>query len=92
MLLNRFQNRIALVMVALLLVVIASLSLAVQLATNRAVDAQARQQLEAGSRVLSQLLANRARKLSDAVQLLAADPDFRELINSVCEVSIIIFP
>lgn len=82
MLLNRFQNRIALVMVALLLVVIASLSLAVQLATNRAVDAQARQQLEAGSRVLSQLLANRARKLSDAVQLLAADPDFRELINS----------
>ncbi len=82
MLLNRFQNRIALVMVALLLVVIASLSLAVQLATNRAVDAQARQQLEAGSRVLSQLLANRARKLGDAVQLLAADPGLRELIRS----------
>lgn len=82
MLLNRFQNRIALVMVALLLVVIASLSLAVQLATNRAVDAQARQQLEGGSRVLSQLLANRARKLDDAVQLLVVDPAFRQLLRN----------
>ena len=82
MLRNSFQGRIASVLVLLLLVVIAALYVAVQTATNAAVRAQAREQLEVGSLVFQQLLEVRGRQLHDAVQVLVADFGFKDAVAS----------
>ena len=82
MLRSSFQGRIASVLVLLLLVVIAALYVAVQTATNAAVRAQAREQLEVGSLVFQQLLEVRGRQLHDAVQVLVADFGFKDAVAS----------
>ena len=77
-----FQARIACVLILLLLVVVGALTVAVKVATNDAVRAQAREQLEVGTRVFERLLDVRGRRLRDGVQLLAADFGFRDAVAS----------
>jgi diguanylate cyclase (GGDEF)-like protein len=77
-----FQARIASVLIVLLLVVIGALFFAVKVATGDAVQRQAREQLDVGTRVFEGLLDIRGKRLSDAVQLLAADFGFRDAVAS----------
>jgi diguanylate cyclase (GGDEF)-like protein len=77
-----FQARIAGVLIALLLVVIAAVFFAVKVATGDAVHKQAQAQLKVGSRVFERLIDQRGRQLRDAVQLLAADFGFRDAVAS----------
>lgn len=77
-----FQARIASVLIVLLLVVIGAVFVAVKVATGDAVQRQAREQLEVGTRVFEGLLDIRGKRLSDAVQLLAADFGFRDAVAS----------
>ena len=77
-----FQARIACVLILLLLVVVGALTVAVKVATNDAVRAQARDQLQVGTRVFERLLDMRGRRLRDGVQLLAADFGFRDAVSS----------
>ncbi len=79
---NSFQARIACVLILLLLVVVGALTVAVKVATNDAVRAQAREQLQVGTRVFERLLDMRGRRLRDGVQLLAADFGFRDAVSS----------
>ncbi|MEO8489866.1 EAL domain-containing protein [Pseudomonas sp.] len=79
---NSFQARVASVLILLLLVVIGALYFSVKAATRSAVLGQAMDQLEVGSRVFERLLEVRGRRLSDGVQLLAADFGFREAVAS----------
>ncbi|WP_296252961.1 putative bifunctional diguanylate cyclase/phosphodiesterase [Pseudomonas sp. UBA4194] len=79
---SSFQARIACVLILLLLVVVGALTVAVKVATNEAVRAQARDQLQVGTRVFERLLDTRGRRLRDGVQLLAADFGFRDAIAS----------
>ncbi|RZA27842.1 MAG: hypothetical protein EOP02_09165, partial [Proteobacteria bacterium] len=67
---NSFQARIACVLILLLSVVVGALTVAVKVATNDAVRAQAREQLQVGTRVFERLLDVRGRRLRDGVQLL----------------------
>lgn len=77
-----FQARIASVLIVLLLVVIGALFFAVKVATGDAVQRQAREQLDVGTRVFEGLLDMRGKRLSDAVQLLATDFGFRDAVAS----------
>ena len=77
-----FQARIAGVLIALLLVVVAAVFFAVKVATSDAVHKQAHAQLKVGSRVFERLIDQRGRQLRDAVQLLAADFGFRDAVAS----------
>ena len=79
---NSFQARIACVLILLLSVVVGALTIAVKVATNDAVRAQAREQLQVGTRVFERLLDVRGRRLRDGVQLLAADFGFRDAVSS----------
>ena len=79
---NSFQARIACVLILLLSVVVGALTVAVKVATNDAVRAQAREQLQVGTRVFERLLDVRGRRLRDGVQLLAADFGFRDAVSS----------
>lgn len=79
---NSFQARIACVLILLLSVVVGALTVAVKVATNDAVRAQAREQLQVGTRVFERLLDVRGRRLRDGVQLLAADFGFRDAVAS----------
>lgn len=77
-----FQARIASVLIVLLLVVIGAVFFAVKVATGDAVQREAREQLDVGTRVFEGLLDIRGKRLSDAVQLLAADFGFRDAVAS----------
>ncbi|MGV8920335.1 MAG: EAL domain-containing protein [Pseudomonas sp.] len=79
---SSFQARIACVLILLLLVVIGAVYFAVNVATKDAVDTQAREQLEVGTRVFERLLGIRGRQLRDGVQLVAADFGFRDAVAS----------
>jgi diguanylate cyclase (GGDEF)-like protein len=79
---NSFQARIACVLILLLSVVVGALTVAVKVATNDAVRAQAREQLQVGTRVFERLLDVRGRRLRDGVQLLSADFGFRDAVSS----------
>jgi len=83
-----FQARIAAVLIVLLLVVIGAVFFAVKVATGDAVQRQAREQLEVGTRVFEGLLDIRGKRLSDAVQLLATDFGFRDAVASADSVTI----
>ncbi|MCD5995137.1 EAL domain-containing protein [Pseudomonas sp. CDFA 602] len=77
-----FQARIAGVLIALLIIVVAAVFVAVKVATGDAVRTQAQAQLEVGSRVFERLIDLRGKRLRDAVQLLAADFGFRDAVAS----------
>ena len=79
---SSFQARIAGVLILLLLVVIGAITVAVKVATNGAVQTQAAEQLQLGTRVFERLLDVRGRRLRDGVQLLAADFGFRDAVAS----------
>ncbi|SDS73750.1 diguanylate cyclase/phosphodiesterase [Pseudomonas asplenii] len=79
---SSFQARIAVVITLLLLVVVGALYLSVKVATNEAVQSQARTQLAVGTRVFERLLDVQSRRLGDGVQLLAADFGFRDAVSS----------
>ncbi|MDB5983097.1 MAG: diguanylate cyclase, partial [Pseudomonas sp.] len=79
---NSFQARIACVLTLLLLVVVGAVYFAVKAATNDAVQTQAQEQLEVGTRVFERLLSIRGRQLRDGVQLVAADFGFRDAVAS----------
>lgn len=79
---NSFQSRIAVPLVLLLLAVIGALYFAVKVATGAALQAQLRDELGVGGRVLEQLIELRGRQLGDAVQVLAADFGFKEALAS----------
>ncbi len=79
---SSFQARIAVVLTLLLLVVIGALYFSVKVATNEAVQRQARAQLDVGTRVFERLLDVQSRRLGDGVQLLAADFGFRDAVSS----------
>jgi HAMP domain-containing protein len=79
---NSFQSRIACVLTLLLLVVVGAVYFAVKAATNDAVQTQAQEQLEVGTRVFERLLGIRGRQLRDGVQLVAADFGFRDAVAS----------
>jgi diguanylate cyclase (GGDEF)-like protein len=77
-----FQARIACVLIALLLVVVAAVFFAVKAATGDAVRSQAQTQLEVGSRVFEDLMDMRGKRLRDGVQLMSADFGFRDAVAS----------
>ena len=77
-----FQARIAFVLTALLLVVVAAVYFAVKAATGDAVRSQAQTQLEVGSRVFEDLMDMRGKRLRDGVQLMSADFGFRDAVAS----------
>lgn len=77
-----FQARIACVLTALLLVVVAAVYFAVKAATGDAVRSQAQTQLEVGSRVFEDLMDMRGKRLRDGVQLMSADFGFRDAVAS----------
>lgn len=77
-----FQARIACVLIALLLVVVAAVFLAVKAATGDAVRSQAQTQLEVGTRVFADVMDMRGKRLRDAVQLVSADFGFRDAVAS----------
>ncbi|WP_040070573.1 putative bifunctional diguanylate cyclase/phosphodiesterase [Pseudomonas batumici] len=79
---SSFQARVARVLILLLLVVIGALYFSVKAATNSAVRGQASEQLQLGTRVFERLLDVQGRRLSDGVQLLAADFGFRDAVSS----------
>ncbi len=79
---SSFQARIAVVITLLLLVVVGALYFSVKVATNEAVQSQARAQLAVGTRVFERLLDVQSRRLGDGVQLLAADFGFRDAVSS----------
>lgn len=73
---HTFQTRIAGVWALLLLVVVVATYLAVQAATTRAVENQARAQLKTGSQVFERLLDLRGRRLQYDLDWLTADGPF----------------
>lgn len=77
---HTFQTRIAGVLALLLLVVVAAVYFAVKTATNRAVENQARVQLETGSQVFERLLDLRGRRLQYGLNWLTADLPFRQSV------------
>jgi hypothetical protein len=77
-----FQARIACVLIALLLVVVAAVFFAVKAATGDAVRSQAQTQLEVGARVFEDLMDMRGKRLRDGVQLMSADFGFRDAVAS----------
>jgi diguanylate cyclase (GGDEF)-like protein len=77
-----FQARIACVLIALLLVVVAAVFLAVKVATGDAVKSQAQTQLEVGARVFADVMDMRGKRLRDGVQLVSADFGFRDAVAS----------
>ncbi|SQF95859.1 GGDEF [Paucimonas lemoignei] len=77
-----FQARIACVLTALLLIVVAAVFFAVKVATSDAVRSQAQTQLEVGSRVFEDLMDMRGKRLRDGVQLMSADFGFRDAVAS----------
>jgi diguanylate cyclase (GGDEF)-like protein len=77
-----FQARIACVLIALLLVVVAAVFLAVKAATGDAVRSQAQTQLEVGARVFADVMDMRGKRLRDGVQLVSADFGFRDAVAS----------
>jgi diguanylate cyclase (GGDEF)-like protein len=77
-----FQARIATVLIALLLIVVAAVFFAVKVATADAVRAQAQAQLEMGSRVFADVMDMRGKRLRDGLQLLSADFGFRDAVAS----------
>ncbi len=79
---SSFQAQVACVLILLLLVVIGALYFSVKAATNSAVRSQASEQLQLGTRVFERLLDVQGRRLSDGVQLLAADFGFRDAVAS----------
>jgi diguanylate cyclase len=79
---SSFQARIACVLTLLLLVVVGAVYVAVKVATSDAVQTQAEEQLEVGTRVFERLLGIRGRQLRDGVQLVAADFGFRDAVAS----------
>ncbi len=79
---SSFQARVACVLILLLLVVVGALYFSVKAATNSAIRSQASEQLQLGTRVFERLLDVQGRRLSDGVQLLAADFGFRDAVAS----------
>jgi len=79
---SSFQARVACVLILLLLVVVGALYFSVKAATNSAIRSQAAEQLQLGTRVFERLLDVQSRRLSDGVQLLAADFGFRDAVAS----------
>ncbi|GAA0277485.1 putative bifunctional diguanylate cyclase/phosphodiesterase [Pseudomonas rhodesiae] len=79
---HTFQTRIAGVLALLLLVVVAATYFAVQAATSRAVENQARAQLKTGSQVFERLLDLRGRRLQYGLDWLTADGPF---VSAVAE-------
>ncbi|WP_191487457.1 putative bifunctional diguanylate cyclase/phosphodiesterase [Pseudomonas sp. FEN] len=79
---SSFQARVACVLILLLLVVIGALYFSVKAATNSAIRSQASEQLQLGTRMFERLLDIQGRRLSDGVQLLAADLGFRDAVAS----------
>lgn len=77
-----FKARIATVLIALLLIVVAAVFFAVKVATADAVRAQAQVQLEMGSRVFADVMDMRGKRLRDGLQLLSADFGFRDAVAS----------
>jgi len=77
-----FQARIACVLTALLMIVVAAVFFAVKVATSDAVRSQAQTQLEVGSRVFEDLMDMRGKRLRDGVQLMSADFGFRDAVAS----------
>jgi len=73
---HTFQTRIAAVLALLLLVVVAAVYFAVKTATNRAVENQAKVQLETGSQVFERLLDLRGRRLQYGLDWLTVDLPF----------------
>ncbi|NVH61190.1 EAL domain-containing protein [Pseudomonas simiae] len=77
---HTFQTRIAGVLALLLLVVVAATYFAVKTATTRAVENQARVQLQTGSQVFERLLDLRGRRLQYGLDWLTADLPFKHAV------------
>ena len=77
---HTFQTRIAGVLALLLLVVVAATYFAVQAATSRAVENQARAQLKTGSQVFERLLDLRGRRLQYGLDWLTVDEQLRRAV------------
>lgn len=77
-----FHSRLSGVLAAFLLLVIGALYFSVRLVTESAVKNQAEERLESGVRVFQRLIDMRGRRLHDGVQMLAADPGFKDAVAS----------
>ncbi|WP_339528788.1 putative bifunctional diguanylate cyclase/phosphodiesterase [Pseudomonas mucidolens] len=77
---HSFQMRLAGVLALLLLVVVGAVYFAVKGATTRAVENQAKVQLETGSRVFERLLDLRGRRLQYGLDWLTVDLPFRQAV------------
>ena len=74
---NSFQAHISLVLALLLLVVIASVYLAVKAATITAASDQSEEQLKTGTRVIESFFELRGRRIQYGLNWLTNDSDFR---------------
>lgn len=74
---NSFQAHISVVLALLLLVVIASVYLAVKAATITAASDQSEEQLKTGTRVIESFFELRGRRIQYGLNWLTNDSDFR---------------
>lgn len=81
MTITSFRVRILLLLVTLLLVVQVATVTALVVQTNREAQAQAKDELRAGGRVLDALLRLRAEQMQQAVRVLVADYGFKEAVT-----------
>lgn len=79
---RRFQTRVALTMIILVVIIqLASFS-AVYVATRNNVVSRARDELSVGNRVLERFLAQRSAQLNDTVDVLSEDFGFKQAVAS----------
>lgn len=80
--LRRFQTRVALTMIALVVVIQLASFTAVYIATRNNVVSRARAELSVGNRVLERFLAQRSAQLKDTVDVLSEDFGFKQAVAS----------
>ncbi|MGH8401663.1 MAG: diguanylate cyclase domain-containing protein, partial [Gammaproteobacteria bacterium] len=79
---HRFQTRVALTMIALVVVIQLASFTAVYVATRNNVVNRARAELSVGNRVLERFLTQRSAQLNDTVDVLSEDFGFKQAVAS----------
>ena len=82
MAIKSLRSRLILLLVGLLALVLLAVFVAVYTSTSLSAERQASRQLELGARVFRSVLDARARELTTATQILAADFGFRQAVAS----------
>ena len=82
MAIKSLRSRLILLLVGLLALVLLAVFVAVYTSTSLSAERQATRQLELGARVFRSVLDARARELTTATQILAADFGFRQAVAS----------